>query len=123
MLTSGVATPQTLVTCPPTWRYSADYLFRNYMDHSLPGLVGLAEAMAFSCNTTFMPLSYEVYLAQETALTDTLKEFGFGAATGIGYADLITELGDGSEAAVVAGEDPATTVGGAATAIQGIAGG
>ena len=90
-LTTGVATPQTLVTCPSTWRYSADYLFRNYMNHSLPGLVGLAEAMAFSCNTTFMPLSYEVYLAQETALTDTLKEFGFGAATGIGY--LVEETG------------------------------
>ena len=61
------------------------------MNHSLPGLVGLAEAMAFSCNTTYMPLGYEVYLAQETALTDLLKEFGFGAPTGIGY--LIEETG------------------------------
>lgn len=90
-LKTGVATPQTLVTCPPTWRYSDDFLFRNYMNHSLPGQVGLAEAMAFSCNTTFMPLSYEVYLAEETALTDILFEFGFGAPTGIGY--LIEESG------------------------------
>jgi penicillin-binding protein 2 len=90
-LKTGVATPQTLVTCPPTWTYNPTFTAHNYMDHSLPGLVGLAEAMAFSCNTTFMPLSYEVYLAQETALTDILKEFGFGAPTGIGY--LIEEGG------------------------------
>jgi penicillin-binding protein 2 len=90
-LKTGVATPQTLVTCPPTWQYNPTFTARNYMDHSLPGLVGLAEAMAFSCNTTFMPLSYEVYLVEETALTDILKEFGFGAATGIGY--LIEETG------------------------------
>ena len=83
-LKTGVATPQTLVSCPPTWQYG-ERTFRNYMNHSLPGLVGLSEAMAFSCNTTFMPLSYEVYLAEETALTDLLKEFGFGAPTGIGY--------------------------------------
>jgi cell division protein FtsI/penicillin-binding protein 2 len=86
----GVATPQSLVSCPPTWQYG-ERTFRNYMNHSLPGLVGLSEAMAFSCNTTFMPLSYEVYLAQETALTDLLKEFGFGAPTGIGY--LVEESG------------------------------
>ncbi len=90
-LKTGVATPQTLVTCPPTWQYNPTFTARNYMDHSLPGLVGLAEAMAFSCNTTFMPLSYEVYLVEETALTDILKEFGFGAPTGIGY--LIEEIG------------------------------
>jgi penicillin-binding protein 2 len=90
-LKTGVATPQTLVTCPPTWQYNPTFTARNYMDHSLPGLVGLAEAMAFSCNTTFMPLSYEVYLVQETALTDILKEFGFGAPTGIGF--LIEETG------------------------------
>jgi penicillin-binding protein 2 len=83
-LKTGVATPQSLVTCPPTWQYNA-FTFHNYMDHSLPGLVGLAEAMAFSCNTTYMPLAYEVYLVQETALTDLMKEFGFGAPTGIGY--------------------------------------
>ena len=41
--------------------------------------------MAFSCNTTYMPLSLEVYEADETALTDLLFEFGFGVATGIGF--------------------------------------
>ena len=89
-LKTGVATPQTLVTCPPTWQYNT-FTFRNYMDHSLPGLVGLAEAMAFSCNTTFMPLAYDVYLTNETALTDLLHEFGFGTPTGIGY--LVEEAG------------------------------
>ena len=47
--------------------------------------------MAFSCNTTYMPLAFEVYQHQETALTDLLKDFGFGAPTGIGY--LVEETG------------------------------
>ncbi len=84
-LQTGTVTPASTVTCPPSWRYSADYLFRNYMDHQLPGQVTLAQAMAFSCNTTYMPLAYEVYLREETALTDLLFEFGFGAPTGIGF--------------------------------------
>jgi cell division protein FtsI/penicillin-binding protein 2 len=89
-LDTGVVTPSSLVTCPPTWQYG-DFTFRNYMNHSLPGLVGLAEAMAFSCNTTYMPLSFELYQVAETALTDLMREFGFGAPTGIGY--LIEEIG------------------------------
>ena len=83
-LKTGVATPQSLVTCPPTWPYSG-FTFRNYMDHTLPGLVTLAQAMAFSCNTTYMPLAFAVYQQNETALTDLLFEFGFGAPTGITY--------------------------------------
>ncbi len=89
-LQTGVVTPGSLVTCPPTWQYG-DFTFRNYMNHSLPGLVGLAEAMAFSCNTTYMPLSFEVFQASETALTDVLFDYGFGAPTGIGY--LVEETG------------------------------
>ena len=86
----GVVTPSSLVTCPPTWQYG-DFTFRNYMNHSLPGQVGLAEAMAFSCNTTYMPLSFELYQVAETALTDLMFEFGFGAPTGIGF--LVEEIG------------------------------
>ncbi|MDQ2673232.1 MAG: penicillin-binding transpeptidase domain-containing protein, partial [Chloroflexota bacterium] len=89
-LRAGVVTPGSLVTCPPTWTYG-DFTFRNYMEHSLPGQVGLAEAMAFSCNTTYMPLSFQVYQVNETILTDTLFDFGFGAPTGIGY--LVEETG------------------------------
>ena len=89
-LQTGVVTPASTRTCPPTWQYG-DFTFHNYMDHSLPGQVGLAEAMAFSCNTTYMPLAFEVYQTDETALTDLLKDFGFGAATGIGY--LVEEIG------------------------------
>ena len=89
-LQTGVVTPTSTRPCPPTWQYG-DVTFRNYLDHSLPGQVGLAESMAFSCNTTYMPLSLEVYQADETALTDLLSEFGFGAATGIGY--LVEETG------------------------------
>ena len=80
----GVVTPSSTRPCPSTWQYG-DFTFRNYLDHTLPGQVGLAESMAFSCNTTYMPLALEVYQAEETALTDLLFEFGFGAATGIGY--------------------------------------
>jgi penicillin-binding protein 2 len=89
-LQTGVVTPASRVTCPPTWQYGT-FTFRNYLNHELPGQVGLAEAMAFSCNTTYMPLAYEVYLRDETAYTDLLFEFGFGAPTGIGY--LVEETG------------------------------
>jgi penicillin-binding protein 2 len=89
-LKTGVATPQTLVTCPPTWQYGT-FTFRNYQNHTLPGSVTLAEAMAFSCNTTYMPLAFSVYQVNETALTDLLFEFGFGHPTGIGY--LVEETG------------------------------
>lgn len=83
-LQTGVVTPSSTRPCPPTWQYG-DFTFRNYRNYTLPGSVGLAESMAFSCNTTYMPLSMEVYQVDETALTDLLFEFGFGAATGIGY--------------------------------------
>ena len=86
----GVVTPDSLVTCPPTWQYG-DFTFRNYESHQLPGQVSLAEAMAFSCNTTYMPLALDVYGVAETAFTDLMFEFGFGAATGIGY--LVEETG------------------------------
>jgi penicillin-binding protein 2 len=89
-LQRGVVSPASTRPCPPTWQYG-DFTFHNYMDHSLPGQVGLAESMAFSCNTTYMPLALEVYQTDETALTDLLKDFGFGAATGIGY--LVEEIG------------------------------
>ncbi|HEX5041157.1 MAG TPA: penicillin-binding transpeptidase domain-containing protein [Candidatus Limnocylindria bacterium] len=89
-LLTGVVTPSSTRTCPPTWTYG-DFTFHNYMDHSLPGQVSLSQAMAFSCNTTYMPLAYDVFTVNETALTDLLKEFGFGAPTGIGY--LVEETG------------------------------
>ena len=89
-LQTGVVTPTSARACPPTWSYNG-FTFRNYMNHSLPGLVGMRESMAFSCNTTYMPLAYEVYQQNETALTDLLKDFGFGAPTGIGF--LIEETG------------------------------
>lgn len=89
-LATGVVTPDSTRTCPPTWKYG-DFTFRNFEEHDLPGRVGFAESMAFSCNTTYMPLSLEVYEREETALTDLLFEFGFGTATGIGY--LIEETG------------------------------
>ncbi len=89
-LKTGVSTPASLVTCPATWQY-ADFTFRNYEEHSLPGQVTLAQAMAFSCNTTYMPLALAVYEREETALTDLMFEFGFGAPTGITY--LIEETG------------------------------
>lgn len=87
----GVVTPTSTRACPPTWQYNEAFTFHNYKDHSLPGQVTLAQAMAFSCNTTYMPLAYEVYGVSPTALTDMLKAFGFGAPTGIGY--VIEETG------------------------------
>jgi len=35
-LQTGVATPDSRISCPPTWQYG-DFTFRNYLDHTLPG--------------------------------------------------------------------------------------
>ncbi len=83
-LQTGVASPRTRMTCSPTWPFSG-FTFRNYMNHSLPGLVDLLQAMAFSCNTTYMPLSIRVYERDERALTRLVADFGFGHETGMRY--------------------------------------
>ncbi|MGH2483469.1 MAG: peptidoglycan D,D-transpeptidase FtsI family protein, partial [Candidatus Limnocylindria bacterium] len=80
----GVATPATRMPCQPTWNLNG-FTFHNYLDHLLPGFVSLVEAMAFSCNTTYMPLSMVVYDQDVDALTDLIAEFGFGQPTGIGW--------------------------------------
>lgn len=81
-LESGVATPSTRMSCFGTWTYSG-FTFHNYLDHTLGGSVSLEQAMAFSCNTTYMPLSIRVWEADRTALTDLVAQFGFGVSTGI----------------------------------------
>jgi penicillin-binding protein 2 len=83
-LQTGVAGPGTQMTCNGTWTFSG-FTFRNYEEHSLPGTVNLLEAMAFSCNTTYMPLSIMVYEEDEFALTDLVRDFGFGQDTGMRY--------------------------------------
>jgi penicillin-binding protein 2 len=72
------------MTCNGTWPFSG-FTFRNYLNHSLPGLVNLLEAMAFSCNTTYMPLSIMVYEEDERALVQLVRDFGFGQLTGMRY--------------------------------------
>jgi cell division protein FtsI/penicillin-binding protein 2 len=81
---TGVASPATRMTCLPTWDFGG-VRFVNYELHQLPGLVSLQEAMAFSCNTTYMPLSMVVYEHDRDALTDLIADFGFGQPTGIGW--------------------------------------
>jgi penicillin-binding protein 2 len=81
-LQEGVATPATRMSCNGTWTFSG-FTFRNYEEHSLGGLVDLLQAMAFSCNTTYMPLSVMVYEHDRTALTDLVREFGFGQYSGM----------------------------------------
>jgi len=101
-LKSGVAAPSTLVTCPPSWTYSQDFTAVNYQRHSLPGLVSLAQAMAFSCNTTYMPLGLSVYQADPDLFPALLHDFGFGQATGVKH--LIEETGVLPDAAWLARE-------------------
>jgi penicillin-binding protein 2 len=72
------------LTCNGNWTYSG-FTFQNYMQHMLPGFVDLLQAMAFSCNTTYMPLSIMVYQHDPHALTALVREFGFGQPTGIRY--------------------------------------
>jgi penicillin-binding protein 2 len=83
-LQTGVAGPGTRMTCNGTWTFSG-FTFRNYLEHSLPGTVDLLQAMAFSCNTTYMPLSIMVYERDERALTRLVRDFGFGQLTGAAY--------------------------------------
>jgi len=80
----GVATPATRMPCQPTWDLQG-FTFQNYLYHLLPGTVSLVEAMAFSCNTTYMPLSMLVYERDPNALTDLIADFGFGQPTGVGW--------------------------------------
>ena len=56
----GIAGPGTRMSCNGTWTFSG-FTFHNYEDHSLGSSVDLLQAMAFSCNTTYMPLSIRVY--------------------------------------------------------------
>jgi penicillin-binding protein 2 len=89
-LKTGVAGPGTRVSCPGTWSYNG-FTFHNYKDHTLGNNVSLLQAMAFSCNTTYMPLSIRVFEQSPTALTDLVGEFGFGQFTGIRH--LVEESG------------------------------
>ena len=81
-LKTGVVTPATRMSCFGTWTYSG-FTFHNYLDHTLGGSVSLAEAMAFSCNTTYMTMSIRVWDADRDALPELVGELGFGASTGI----------------------------------------
>jgi penicillin-binding protein 2 len=83
-LQTGVASPATRMSCNGTWVYNG-FTFHNYEDHHLAGLVDLKQAMAFSCNTTYMPLSILVYQKDATALTDVVRSFGFGQLSGMQY--------------------------------------
>ncbi|MDQ3880288.1 MAG: penicillin-binding transpeptidase domain-containing protein [Chloroflexota bacterium] len=81
-LVTGVVTPDSQVTCPGTWDFEG-FTFHNYQDHELEGPVSLADAMAFSCNTTYMPLSAQVYDVDPDALPRLAADFGFGEPTGV----------------------------------------
>jgi cell division protein FtsI/penicillin-binding protein 2 len=81
-LETGVATPATRMSCLSTWRYGG-FTYHNYQDHTLGPSVSLVQAMAISCNTTYMPLSIRVWQADHQALTSLVADFGFGRSTGI----------------------------------------
>lgn len=81
-LETGVVTPATRMSCLSTWTYNG-FTYHNYQDHSLGSSVSLVQAMAMSCNTTYMPLSIRVWEADRAALTDIVAAFGFGQSTGI----------------------------------------
>jgi penicillin-binding protein 2 len=83
------ATPATRMSCLPTWTFGG-VRFVNFELHQLPGLVSLAQAMAFSCNTTYMPLSMRIWERDRNALPSVVAEFGYGQPTGIGW---VTEAG------------------------------
>lgn len=79
---TGVATAATRMPCLGTWTYGG-FTYHNYQDHHLGPSVSLAQAMALSCNTTYMPLSIRVWDKDRTALTEFVAAFGFGRSTRI----------------------------------------
>jgi penicillin-binding protein 2 len=83
------ASPATRMSCLPTWTFGG-VRFVNFELHQLPGLVSLVQAMAFSCNTTYMPLSIRIWERDRNALAATVADFGYGQPTGIGW---VTETG------------------------------
>jgi len=93
-LKAGVASPSTRMSCFGTWTFDG-FTFHNYKDHHLGSSVSLAQAMAFSCNTTYMPLSIRVWDKDRLALTEMVAAFGFGQSTGIAHlADATGTLPD-----------------------------
>jgi penicillin-binding protein 2 len=78
------ASPATRMSCLPTWTFGG-VRFVNFELHELPGAVTLAQAMAFSCNTTYMPLSIRIWERDRNALPAVVAEFGYGQPTGIGW--------------------------------------
>jgi penicillin-binding protein 2 len=78
------ASPATRMSCLPTWDFGG-VRFVNFEMHQLPGTVSLAQAMAFSCNTTYMPLSIRIWERDRDALPEVVAEFGYGQPTGIGW--------------------------------------
>jgi len=83
-LQTKTVSTSTRMLCPGTWTFEG-FTFQNWMRESLGGLRTWIDTMALSCNTTYMPLSVLVYRRNQTALTDLLREFGFGQPTGIGF--------------------------------------
>jgi cell division protein FtsI/penicillin-binding protein 2 len=83
-LKTKVADRATRMSCLGTWVFDG-FTFHNYADHSLGSSVNLTQAMAFSCNTTYMPLSIRVWDVSHTELTDLVADFGFGQITGINH--------------------------------------
>jgi cell division protein FtsI/penicillin-binding protein 2 len=83
-LKTKVASRATRMPCLGTWVFDG-FTFHNYADHSLGNSVSLTQAMAFSCNTTYRPLSIRVWDVSHTALTDLIAAFGFGQITGINH--------------------------------------
>jgi penicillin-binding protein 2 len=78
------ASPATRMTCLPTWDFGG-VRFVNFEMHQLPGAVSLVQAMAFSCNTTYMPLSLRIWDRNRNALPEVVAEFGYGQPTDIGW--------------------------------------
>ncbi|MEV0946294.1 penicillin-binding transpeptidase domain-containing protein [Rhodococcus sp. NPDC049939] len=77
-ISSGLATPDTLVPCPGRM-VIGDRSVPNYNDFGL-GTVPMATAFARSCNTSFAKLASEM---EPNALTVSASQFGIGGDYGI----------------------------------------
>lgn len=80
-LEAGVTAPVTRVPCPARLSLAGATL-RNHVADDLPAM-RIDEALAHSCNTVFYRLASVAWRTRRFNLERTLRDFGFGRATGV----------------------------------------
>jgi penicillin-binding protein 2 len=79
-LTSGLFTTSDRINCPSIWD-GVDPPRRNWEGGQ--GLLTIAQGLMRSCNTLFYEVGLQLYNETDGLLSETARQFGFGAESGI----------------------------------------